>query len=58
MESRLQGFGKARESKTDKGIKRQYIGPQSHFSSGKVMLFEGSMFAGVVKGKVGQETDA
>lgn len=58
MEGRLQGFGKARESKTDKGIKRKYIGPQSHFSLGKVLLFEGSMFTVVVNGKVGQETDA
>lgn len=49
---------KSGESKTERGIKRQYIGPQSHFSSGKVMLFEGSMFAGVVNGKVGQETNA
>lgn len=58
MEGRLQGFEKARESKTDKGIKRQYIEPQSHFSLGKVLLFEGGMLAVVVNGKVGQETDA
>lgn len=57
MEGRLQGFGKDRESKTHKGIKRQYIGLQLHFSLGKVLLFEGSRFA-VVNGKVGQETDA
>lgn len=58
MEGRLQGFGKAGESNTDKGIKRQYMGLQSHFSLGKALLFEGSMFAVVVNGKVGQETDA